>query len=88
MAPETARKVKSSWLLMKQEMMGWQWHQLGHMQIICTSLQTDKRASTSSFNFFLYFYGPDALPDAKRRPAVLVQQKFDSLCVYFLGDRL
>jgi len=27
---------------MKQEMMGWQWHQLDHMQIICTSLETDK----------------------------------------------
>jgi len=26
---------------MKQKMMGWQWHQLDHMQIICTSLQTD-----------------------------------------------
>jgi len=25
----------------EQEMMGWQWHQLDHMQIICTSLQTD-----------------------------------------------
>jgi len=22
--------------------MGWHWHQLNHMQIICTSLQTDK----------------------------------------------
>ena len=29
------------WILMKQEMMGWQWHLLDHMQIICTSLQTD-----------------------------------------------
>jgi len=28
---------------MKQEMMGWQWHQLYHTQIICTSLQTDNR---------------------------------------------
>ena len=28
-------------------MMGWQWHQLDHMQIICTSLQTDSPASTS-----------------------------------------
>ena len=27
-------------------MMGWQWHQLDHMQIICTSLQTDNHAST------------------------------------------
>jgi len=37
-----------------------QWHQLGHMQIICTSLQTDNHASTSS----LSFYRPDALPAA------------------------
>ena len=28
-------------------MMEWQWHQLDHMQIICTSLQTDNQASTS-----------------------------------------
>ena len=28
-------------------MMGWQWHQLHHMQIICTLLQTDNQASTS-----------------------------------------
>jgi len=27
--------------------MGWQWHHLDHMQIICTSLQTDNHASTS-----------------------------------------
>jgi len=31
--------------------MGWQWHQLDHMQIICTSLQTDNLASTPSLNF-------------------------------------
>ena len=36
------RKVKQIWILMKQEMMGSQWHQLDHMQIICTLLQTDK----------------------------------------------
>jgi len=35
----------------------WQWHQLDHMQV-CTSLQTDKHASTSP----LSFYKPDALP--------------------------
>ena len=28
-------------------MMGWQWHQLDHMPIICTSLQTDNHDSTS-----------------------------------------
>jgi len=38
---------KPFWILMKQEMMGWQWHQLDHMQIICTSLQTENHASTS-----------------------------------------
>jgi len=37
---------------MKQEMMGWQWHQLDHMQIICTSLHTDNHASTSSLSCF------------------------------------
>jgi len=37
---------------MKQEMMGWQWHQLDHMQIICTWLRTDNHASTSSLNFY------------------------------------
>jgi len=33
---------------MKQEMMGWQWHQLNYMQTICTLLQTDNHASTPS----------------------------------------
>jgi len=32
--------------------MGWQWHQLDHMQIICTSLQRDNHANTSSLIFF------------------------------------
>jgi len=54
-------KVKPIWILMKQKMMGWQWHQLDHMQITCTSLQTDNHASTSS----LIFCRPDALPDAE-----------------------
>jgi len=38
---------------MKQEMMEWQWHHLDHMQIICTSLQTDNHASTSSLNVYI-----------------------------------
>jgi len=33
--------------------MGWQWHQLEHMQIICISLQTDNHASPSPLNFLL-----------------------------------
>ena len=36
---------------MKQEMTGWQWHQLDHMKISCTLLQTDNHANTSSCNF-------------------------------------
>jgi len=46
------QKGKPFRILMQQVMMGWQWHQLDHMQIICTSLQTDNHASTSSLNFF------------------------------------
>jgi len=36
---------------MKQEMVGCQWHQLDHMQIICTLFQNDNHASISSLNF-------------------------------------
>ena len=39
--------------LIRQEMTGLQWHQLDHMQTICTSLQTDNHS---------IFYGLDALP--------------------------
>jgi len=38
----------------------WQWYQLGYMQV-CTSFQTDNRASTPP----LCFYRPDALPAAQ-----------------------
>jgi len=37
--------------------LGRQWHQLDHMQTICSSLQTDNHTNTSSLNF----YRPDAL---------------------------
>ena len=56
------QKDKPFWILLKQEWQwwqGWQWHQLNHMQIICTSLQTDNHASTSLLHIF---YRPDALP--------------------------
>jgi len=46
------QKGKPFWILLEQEMMGWLWHQLDHMQIICTSLQTDYHASTSPLSFF------------------------------------
>ena len=55
------QKGKTS-ILMRQELMGFwmQWHQLDHMQTICTSLQTDNHINTPSLNF----YRPDALADA------------------------
>jgi len=31
--------------------LGWQWHQLDHMQTICTSLQRDNHSDTSSLIF-------------------------------------
>ena len=45
-------------------MIGWQWHQLDHMQVICTLLQTDNHASTSSLHHSV-FYRPLALPAAQ-----------------------
>jgi len=43
---------------MNQEMMGWQWRQLDHMQIIYTSLGTDMHAGITP----LSFYRPDGFP--------------------------
>jgi len=47
-------------------MMEWQWHQLVHMQIICTSLQTDNHASTSPL-FLQAGYPPVAQPTALKQ---------------------
>jgi len=47
--------------------MGWQWHQMDHIQIICTSLQTDNHTSTSP----LSFYRLDTLPAANSVKATL-----------------
>jgi len=44
------RKVKPTWILLKQRDSEWQWHQLGRMQV-CTSLQTDDHASTPLLSF-------------------------------------
>ena len=50
--PRTTRvrwhqKGKPFWILMKQEMTGWQWHQLDDMQIMHTSLHTNKHKNPS-----------------------------------------
>jgi len=58
------KHIKPFRILMKQEMSGWQWHQMDHRQIICTSVQTDNHASTSSVNFQLGL--PDAQPTVSK----------------------
>ena len=44
------RKGKTNLNFIEARDSEWQWHQLGHMQI-CTSLQTDNRASTPPLSF-------------------------------------
>jgi len=71
-------------------MMGWQWHKLDHMQIICTSVQTDNHASTSP----LSSYKPDSLPAAQPtasthwRQNVSVNQVISSITFTAMQTRL
>jgi len=47
--------VPEGWTILdstEAEVMGWQRHQLDHMQVICTLLQKDNHASTASLSFF------------------------------------
>ena len=55
------QESKPFWISLQQEMMRWQWHQVDHMQFICTLLHTYNHASTSP----LSFYRPDAPPAAQ-----------------------
>jgi len=48
------QKGKPFWILLEQEMVTWQWHQLDYMQIICTSLQTDNNHATTVLLKMLY----------------------------------
>ena len=76
------QKDKPFWILLKQEMMGWQWHQLNHVQIICTSLQTDNHANTSSIHIF---HRPDALPTAQPKASVIPTIYLIQLRKFFSG---
>jgi len=60
------QKGKPFWILLQQEMTGWQWHELDHMQIICTSLQTDSHASTSPLSFYRLDILPATQPTASK----------------------
>jgi len=53
-----------SWCPLRHCVMGWQWHQLDHMRIICTSLQTDNYTGTSSLNSLVAIF--DAKPTVSR----------------------
>jgi len=55
-------KLKPVWILMKQEMMGWQWHQLDHM---CKSFAPRCRQITTPAPVHAIFCRPGALPDAQ-----------------------
>jgi len=73
------QKSKPFWILLKQEMTRWQWHQLDHMQIICTSLQ----ASTSSLNFLwdrCSFWRPTNSVKALKYENNLCETVMPSLC--------
>jgi len=55
-------KINQDWNKARDdEVLGWQWYHMDHMQTICTLLQTDNHISTQSLNF----YSPDALPDTQ-----------------------
>jgi len=69
------QKGKPFWILLEQEMMGWQWQwqQSDHMQITGTLLQTDNHTSTSP----LSFYRPDVLPAAQPTASNHSRQKLN-----------
>jgi len=58
-------------------MMGWQWHQLDHMQIICTSRQTNNHASTTPLSSFCTGRMPFLPPNQQRQGTEGVKKKTD-----------
>jgi len=54
--------LKQFWILMKQEMTGWQWQQLDHNQITCILLQTDNH---EALHYSGIYYILDVLYEAK-----------------------
>jgi len=65
---------------MKQEMMGWLWHQLDHMQIICTLLQTDNHAPAPHHSIF---YMSDALPNAQQCQSTAGNKEYGTLYFFY-----
>jgi len=48
-------------ILLRHGVLGWQLHQPDHIQTVCTSLQRDNHANTSSLNFLCN----GAIPDTR-----------------------
>jgi len=80
------QKGKPFWILLEQETMGWQWHQLDHMQIICTSLQTDNHASTSPLKF-LQAGCPSCRPTISVKTMKACPVKLSGFASWFLDCR-
>ena len=60
------QKSKTSLEARDDGVWGWQWHQLDHMQTICTSLQTDNHTNTPSLNFYRPYVLHDAQPTVSK----------------------
>ena len=76
------RKGKLFWILLEQEMMTWQLRQLDHMQIICTSLQTDNRASTLPLLFYRPVC-PSCHPTYSVKAVTLTIKIYQNLYIYY-----
>jgi len=64
---------------------GWQWHQLGHMQV-CTSFQTDNHASTPPLSF-LQAGCPSCRPtNSVRALKETIQYEFFAVMFYFYSE--
>ena len=75
------QKGNPFWILLEQEMMGWQWHQLDHMQIICTTPHF--RQITTSVPHHWVFYRPDALPAIQPTASKFWSQKAKLNCTLY-----
>ena len=68
--------------------MRWQWHQLDHMQVICTSLHTDNHASTPPLSLFTGWM--PFLPPNQQRQSIESKtiQKNDENCFFCINTVL
>jgi len=64
--------------------LGTRWHQLNHMQTICTSPQTDNHTNTSSLNFYrpdALFLTPNQLCQSTEGKALRAKRNMSSKCI-------